>query len=537
MRAAACPTGAGPDGFVSVVVARIAHVFDQGRIGDGDVGPLLRAVARAVAALNGGAADAASWSAADRRSTLEELDRAVAGLTTVRSFVLVAEREAGTWTAHGDRSFAAWVGRTTRAGDRVAARQVAQADALVAMPGVAGAVRGGELGSAHLEVLAQVAASASGQVAERLRSPAGQVELIALGRRVDAGAYGKKLAQWVASVDPEHVQRTHDEQRARRYLHVTPTPGGMVLKGLLDSAAGARLQLALDAVSPAPAADDERSSEQRRADALGVLCETVLGLPETTSGAAVRPHVSVVLSESTWTALAVARARAGAKLRGLLEETTGALRDVPAPTDEDGAPLPASEVLRVLCDCELTRVVLDAEGSPVDLGRTRRLYTGVQRRAVIARDGGCGWPGCGTRARYGEVHHIAWWDRDGGATSLANAVMLCSFHHHEVHRRDLRIEREPGGAAPPGERPRTRYRFRRRDGSVVAEGEPTGAAPTRLQPMGPQPARTQSTGPQPARTQSAGPQQRAVRSGPPDRDGRAVSRLRRTRDVDATCRR
>ena len=143
---------------------------------------------------------------------------------------------------------------------------------------------------------------------------------------------------------------------------------------------------------------------------------------------------------------------------------------MPAPVDEDGAPIPASEVLRVLCDCELTRVVLDAEGSPVDLGRTRRLYTGDQRRAVIVRDGGCGWPGCGARARYGEVHHVAWWDRDGGATSLANAVMLCSFHHHEVHRRDLRIERVPAGDAPPGEQPRTRYRFRRREGSVVADG-------------------------------------------------------------------
>ena len=53
------------------------------------------------------------------------------------------------------------------------------------------------------------------------------------------------------------------------------------------------------------------------------------------------------------------------------------------------------------------------------------------RRALIARDGGCRFPGC-TSNRHCDGHHIKHWQH-GGETSLDNLVLLCRHHHRLVH--------------------------------------------------------------------------------------------------------
>lgn len=155
-------------------------------------------------------------------------------------------------------------------------------------------------------------------------------------------------------------------------------------------------------------------------------------------------------------------------------------------TLDDGTSVPMSELARALCDCELTRVVVGAEGAVLDVGRSQRTYTGAQRRAVVARDRGCAWNGCAAHARWCEVHHIRWWDRDGGTTSVDNGVLLCSFHHHEVHRRELTIERlartEVRGASPPGY---VAYLFRGPGGRLVSEPARGDGGPASTSAIGP----------------------------------------------------
>ncbi|MGD9705863.1 MAG: HNH endonuclease signature motif containing protein, partial [Acidimicrobiia bacterium] len=41
--------------------------------------------------------------------------------------------------------------------------------------------------------------------------------------------------------------------------------------------------------------------------------------------------------------------------------------------------------------------------------------------------------GCEIPAWRCDAHHIHTWT-DGGATNMANLVLLCSYHHHLLHR-------------------------------------------------------------------------------------------------------
>ncbi|MBO9556579.1 DUF222 domain-containing protein [Cellulomonas sp.] len=413
---------------------------------------------------------------AERREVLATLERVGGALTAARSAWLLAERDAGTSVVAGDPSFEASLARHGRTGLGAATRRVEQAQALAAMPAVAVAVRTGALPGEHLEILGQALAGASESVAGELRSPSGQAAALRLACAHPAPGFRRALARWVAERDPDRVEDEYQAQRRARYLHLTTRPDGTRISGLLDPVAGERLRRALEATGEAPS--DDRTPEQARADALDALASTVLSMPSTGSRAAVRPHVSFLMREETFTALRSRRRSPGgsagssAAVSGNDEVAIAdvARRPVPAATLEDGTPVAMSELARVLCDCEVTRIVVDAADEPVNLGRTARLYTGVQRRAVIARDRSCRWGDCDRAARWGEIHHIAWWDRDAGRTDLANGVLLCSFHHHEVHRHDARIERltrgRPRGHGDPGP---AVYRFTAPDGRVLAQ--------------------------------------------------------------------
>ena len=42
-------------------------------------------------------------------------------------------------------------------------------------------------------------------------------------------------------------------------------------------------------------------------------------------------------------------------------------------------------------------------------------------------------PGCEIPPGWCETHHVKYWEH-GGETSIANGVLLCSRHHHFLHR-------------------------------------------------------------------------------------------------------
>jgi len=66
-------------------------------------------------------------------------------------------------------------------------------------------------------------------------------------------------------------------------------------------------------------------------------------------------------------------------------------------------------------------------------------------KALWLRDGGCTLPGCTMPAQWCDAHHLTHW-LDGGPTDLANAALLCGYHHHLVHDRRLAGHLTPHGS-------------------------------------------------------------------------------------------
>ncbi|MBR7744379.1 DUF222 domain-containing protein [Phycicoccus sp. BSK3Z-2] len=192
---------------------------------------------------------------------------------------------------------------------------------------------------------------------------------------------------------------------------------------LMTPEQSAVLEAAIGPLS-APAPDDAtgqrdlRPAGQRRVEALTTVCRrsSALGAAgaDGAAGSAAALHVTMALTD--------------------LQERTGCaevLGSVAA-----GTLLAPGTVRRVACDADLVPHVLGSAGELLDLGRTVRLFTRAQRRALWLRDRCCTYPGCGAPAAWTQAHHVVHW-ADGGASDLANAALLCQRHHTLVHTRGL----------------------------------------------------------------------------------------------------
>jgi hypothetical protein len=123
----------------------------------------------------------------------------------------------------------------------------------------------------------------------------------------------------------------------------------------------------------------------------------------------------------------------------LLDPTTG-----PGAAETGfGARLSAAVARWAACDATVSRMVLDPDGLPLNLGRNKRVVPPHLRRAVERRDRHCVFAGCGAPTHWCDVHHLLEWI-NGGETSLENSALLCERHHTKVHH-GFRVERPPDG--------------------------------------------------------------------------------------------
>ncbi len=111
-----------------------------------------------------------------------------------------------------------------------------------------------------------------------------------------------------------------------------------------------------------------------------------------------------------------------------------------------GDRITAEQARRLACQAGIIPVVLGGKGEILDLGRTRRLFSSAQRKAMAIRDRSCTAEGCDIPAAWCEAHHFKKPWSTGGKTNLADGKLLCAFHHHRAHDPVWEVHHRPNGS-------------------------------------------------------------------------------------------
>ena len=88
----------------------------------------------------------------------------------------------------------------------------------------------------------------------------------------------------------------------------------------------------------------------------------------------------------------------------------------------------------LICTGDLIPMLHRNHTEILDMGRTVRLATPAQRKALLVRSAGtCEWPGCTIPHNWCDAHHLHHWEHQG-PTDLANLALVCNHHHKRFHR-------------------------------------------------------------------------------------------------------
>lgn len=201
---------------------------------------------------------------------------------------------------------------------------------------------------------------------------------------------------------------------------------------------------------------DQRTRPQRLLDGLVSACSAALSTAALPAAGGLRPQVMVTIDY---------RDLFNRLQDGVGAGTTGT-GSAGAGTMLFAGPVTASTIRKIACDADLIPMVLGSEGRVLDIGRASRVFPPHIRKAIAARDLGCAFPNCTIPAAWCEAHHVNYWSH-GGSTSTENGTLLCSHHHHLVHKEQWTINMASGipwfippPHVDPRQSPRRNFQFR-----------------------------------------------------------------------------
>ncbi|CAA9217075.1 MAG: hypothetical protein AVDCRST_MAG76-476 [uncultured Acidimicrobiales bacterium] len=316
------------------------------------------------------------------------------------------------WAADGAYSFPCWL-RARADVSRGESLQLGRfARTLRSMPATEAAVEAGKLSVAKARLLA-------GVINERTRARFDDQEAFLVdqvqGLDVDGAAVALRYWKRLADTDgPDPADPTRN-----RASMTKGWDDRWHLDADLDPVSGAVVSAVLDAIAEKMHQDGRFSGRDEIPSRARRTAESLVEMATRASGPhpdqpAVHPDIVVVVP---------------------VERLTENQPDPFAPPAElvGTGPVALDDVLRLSLLGTVSTMAIDGDGRPLNLGRKQRLATPDQWIALNVRDRGCVAPGCDRPAGFCQAHHLAWWDRDLGATDLANLCLVCSHHHHLIH--------------------------------------------------------------------------------------------------------
>lgn len=368
----------------------------------------------------------------------EELCRQAAHMAVAECHfvLLVAEMDRrGTWCGPGLLSMAHWLSWRCGTSLATAREQVRVGRALQHLPSLRRAFASGELSYSKARAISRVA------------TPEDEDALVEIARQTTASQLELVVREYRKATPQEGADALRRHQ-SRRYFRTWTEDDGMVVfqarlspedaEVVLGAVEAAR-EAAWRARQPAPGDSSgadvvtgadvsaERSSggadapeqddwELSRADAFVQVCEAAV-------------NAGMAPGEGGGTAVAVLAHVDDHVLRAPESAGCCSLEGVGA--------VPAHTLRRLACSATVHQLVYRDDGTVVPGARSRTVPRPM-RRAVLARDRGCRFPGC-TQRRFVDVHHVRYWS-EGGPTVPANLACLCRRHHRLVHEGGFRLE-------------------------------------------------------------------------------------------------
>ncbi len=390
--------------------------------------PILRCTTDIAAALAGVADVPAAWmDQADKRAALRALTVLSSRLEAVRHAVLAniddlahdeGMRDAATWLAHDQRLDRNEVARSVRLADAVERR----------WPLLRAGFADGSVNRAQAAVIANALDDLPAGIADdvRLKAEEHLVAEAATFAPRELRVLGRRILDVVAPELGEQHEREALEREERAALRHTRLvtrrrgDGTTDIHVRVSDAVAERLLTTLEAfTSPRQGAEERIPHPQAMGQAFVALLERLdpRRLP-IHGGDATSVIVTIDLN---------------ALCSGLGIATAGT------------TPISASEARRLACTARLIPAVLGGDSVPLDLGRSRRLFSPAQRKAMAVRDRCCRGVGCDIPAAWCEAHHAADPWSSGGRTDLGDGVLLCNFHHQRAHDDSYLHTRLPNG--------------------------------------------------------------------------------------------